>query len=125
MHQINGANAIARRQHAVKSRGRAAPLYVSQDHGARLKPGARFNLRSQRVADAAQPDVPEFVSLSAFDVLRPRSQLGPFGYHHDAEIASSGMATGQDLSHVTNIKRSLRDQDYIGAAGHAAINGDP
>src|SRR5580765_1250160 len=125
MRQINGADAITRRQHAVKSRGRTAALDVSQHHGPRFKAGAGFNLSGERIADAAQPDMIEFVSLSALVRLGPRGKLGALSHHHDAEVAPTDMAPREDLSHITNLKRSLKNQDYIGPAGAAAIDGYP
>src|SRR5437899_491118 len=44
MNQVDCPDAVARGQHAVKSRGRASTLDVSQDHSARLKSSAALDL---------------------------------------------------------------------------------
>src|SRR5579871_2137270 len=78
MHKVNGANAVARGQHAIKSRRRAAALYMAKDHGACLKARAGLDFRCQRVADAAKTHMPKFIRLSTLSVRSAVGKLGAF-----------------------------------------------
>ena len=113
MHQINSADAIPRRQHAIKRCRRAAPLYVPQNDGACFKAGAGLNFRRQRVADSAEPHVAKFIRLSALIFRITCRELGAFRHHNDAEVAPAIMAALDGLSNLLDIKRLLRNQNYI------------
>src|SRR5436305_10217440 len=68
VHQIDRSNAIARRQHAIKSRWRPTALDMTKHYGARLKTGAGLKFRSQRVSDPAKPHMPELICLPALGI---------------------------------------------------------
>ena len=61
MHHVDGAQAVARRQHAIERAGRAAALDVSQHDRAGFESGALLNLAGENVGDAAQFGVTKFV----------------------------------------------------------------
>src|SRR4029077_16444716 len=116
MYEIDGANSIARGQHAIEGRRRAAALYVAQDHRASLKAGAAFDLRRQRGTDATQAHVPELICFSALVVHRLARQPSALRRHDDAEIASAIMAALDGLGNLLDVKRLLRNQNHISSA---------
>src|SRR5206468_9326994 len=110
---IDRSNAIARRQHAIKSRWRPTALDMTKHYGARLKAGAGLKFRSQRVSDAAKPHVPELVCLPALGIGSAVGKLGAFRHHNDAEIASTIVASFNGVGNFLDIKRLLGNQDYV------------
>src|SRR5438270_2107367 len=117
MHQVNGSDSVPRRQHAIKSGWRAAALDVTKHYGTRLKAGAGFYLRCQRITDAAKTHVPKFVSLSALMILGPVGELGSFSHHNNAEVASAVMPVLDRLCNLLNIKRLFMYQAHVRSAG--------
>src|SRR5581483_11212785 len=131
VHHVNGADAVARGQHAVEGAGRAAALDVPQHHGAALESGAALQLPGQHNADAAQPDVAELVAAQVLDDgsavfhVHVGGKLGAFGHHHDAEVAPARVTAAQALGDLFDVKGALGNQDDVGAAGDPAVHGDP
>src|SRR5208337_3188728 len=92
VHHVDGAQSVARRQHAVVGGRRSATLDVSKHYGPRLEARPLFNFASYRGADSAQPDMPEFIAAS----LRASSAMSfvaigkvcALCHHHNAEVSS-------------------------------------
>src|SRR5919108_5091976 len=104
---------------------------MAQNHGASFEASAMLDFAGEDVADSAQARVPEFVFAhilhdgSAVFRVDVRGKLCPFGYDHNAEVAAAGVAQTDRLRDFLDIERNLRDQDYIRAAGHSAVDGNP
>ena len=131
MDHVDRSQAIAGGQYSVKGAGRAAALDVSQDNGSSFESDAPFDFASQDISDAAQPCMTEFVLLH---VLHNRStvlrihigrKFGSLGDDDNAEVASASMAQANGLCDFLDIERTLRNENYIGATGNAAVDGDP
>src|SRR5438093_1509624 len=77
------------RQDAVEGGWRAAALHVTEDRDARLEPRALLDLGRERVADAAEPHVPEGILLLRHQL--PGSFLGrrALGDDDDRERAAA------------------------------------
>src|SRR5208283_5006613 len=129
VHHVDGAQSVARGQHAVVSGGRSAALDVAEHYRARLEAGPLFDLARHGRADTAQPNMPELIAprlQGRFTVfLVTIGKLRAFSYHHDAEISSAVAALTNQLRHLVNIERNFGDQYDVGATSDAAVGCDP
>src|SRR5215469_8168175 len=103
---------------------------MTEHDGAGFKAGALLDFAGQLVADAAHAHVPEFIFppvgehhiAMRIDIGR---ELGAFGGDHNAEVAAAGVAQLDGLGDFVDVEGSFGDQDHVGAAGDAAVHGDP
>src|SRR5205823_5473274 len=104
---------------------------MTQNHGASFEASAMLDFAREDVADSAEARVPEFVFTHILHdgsaVLRVdvRGELCPLGHDHNAKVAPTGVPQTDLLCDFLDIERNLRDQDYIRAAGHSAVDGNP
>jgi hypothetical protein len=103
----------------------ASPLDVAEDRDPRIDGRAHLDLSGDDVADAAQADVAEGVLLARLGdqagVLGP----GPLGHDDDAEHLAA-LAAALDLgADLVEVEGELGDEDDVGPAGEAALDGDP
>ena len=61
VHEVGGLEPVASGEHAVAGRRRAAPLHVAEHRHAGLEAGPFLDLPSERIAYAAEADVPKGV----------------------------------------------------------------
>src|SRR5207245_8509587 len=54
-----------------------------------------------------------------------RSKLGALGHNHNTEVASTGVAHANFGCNFIYIERLFGDQNYVSAAGDAAVNRNP
>ena len=122
--EVRRLEAEARREDAVARGGGAAALDVPEHGHARLVPGPALDLLAEPLADAAlrEQPVPELVDLAL--VLGAR-QLAALADDDDREVLAARVPPLDLVAHLVEVDRPLRDQDHVGAAGDAAVHGDP
>src|SRR5579862_9726115 len=115
---------VARREHAVARRRRAAALNVAQDRDPRLEAGPLLDLAAEQLADAAlgQRRVTELVPLAR---VLEAGQLAAFADDDDREVLAARVAAADAVRDLVEVDGLLRDEDHVGAAGDAAHDGDP
>src|ERR1043166_2447011 len=87
-HEVDGLQAVARRDQAVERRRRPAALDVAEDGHAGLEAGALFDLLRDPVPDAAQLLVAELVLLAARRRELPADGPRPPRAHADRALPS-------------------------------------
>src|SRR5918995_263406 len=110
-----------RREDPIGRRRAAAALHVPEHGYTGLVAGALLDVASERVADAAESDVPELVGLG---FLRDGPALAglvreliPLADDDDREVLAPLVAAPQLGAGLFDGDRLLRDQDHVGAAG--------
>ncbi len=88
---VDGADSVARRQHAIEGAGRASALDVSQHDVAGFEPGAMFEFARQDLADAAQAYVTKLI-------------FAHVGYHRCAVRVSTSLANLAPSATTTMLK---------------------
>ena len=126
-HGVDRGHAEAGGQHAVEGGGGAAALDVAEDRHARLVARcAPRSPRSRSTRDAAEPGVAEGVRARARRATSPPSlRRGALGHDDDRERAAGVVAAPDPVAHLVHVERPLGHEDRVGAAGHAAVGGDP
>src|SRR4029077_5425101 len=102
----------------------AAALDVAEHRGPRLFAGPPLDLSLQPVPDPAQADVAEGVVLVVVLGRHAALRLGALGDDDDRrEVA--GEAAADQLADLVDVELALGDEDRVGAAGEAGVEGDP
>ena len=122
---VDRVQAEAGREHPVEGGRGAAALDVAEHRRARLLAGAALDLALEPVGDAAEADVAEGVELVAVAA----SGMPPFGSAPSATtmIGAKWLSKRRPTSSQTRSMSNwlLGDQDHVGAAGEAGVEGDP
>src|SRR5215471_14709711 len=131
MHHVDGADAVTRGQHAIEGAGRSAALNVAEHDVAGFESGAALDFAREDLPDAAQAHVPEFVFAHLGDDRRAlrridvAGELRAFGNDDDAEVASASVTQANAFGDFLDVERLFGNEDHVGAAGDAAVHGDP
>src|SRR5580658_2209221 len=129
MHHVDGAKSVACGQDAIKGAGRAAALDVPQHNCPSFKAGALFNFAGENVGNAAQFGVTKFVLAHVLEDGRSGTGIGgklcAFRYHDNGEITAPFVALPNRFGNLVDVEGPLGNQDYVCAAGDAAVERDP
>src|ERR1700722_205242 len=129
MNHVDRTQTVARRQHAVESAGGSAALDVSQHDGARLEARPLLDLTRENVGDAAQFRMTEFIFAHVLQDGGARASIGgklcAFRHNDDRKITPTLMPLANRFGHLVNVEGPLGNQNYVGAAGDAAVQRDP
>jgi hypothetical protein len=125
--EVDRGHAVARGQHAVERRGSAAALGVAEVDAARLVAGALLDLLRQRLADAAEPRVPEGVELglpprTALDMRAASRPRRPRRWRNFLPLSQRAFRSRHD---VVDVDLFFRRQGNVRAAGDPGRDGDP
>ena len=121
--QAHGCCAQAGSQPAVKGRGAAAALQVSQNGDTRFNGALFLKILPHPHANAAQAAKVDIIPGNGVDLVLTQ-RPGAFGHGEDGEVgAAQGTGTyfGGDRF---KFKRDFRNEDDICAPGHAGVEGD-
>src|ERR1700761_2944764 len=126
VHEVDGSDAVARGEHAVVGRGRAAALGVAEVDAARFIAGALLDLFGERLPDPRKTSVAEGVDLCACgDLAFDVRELRAFGDDDDGEALAGLPTLFEKSDDVVHVDGALRGEDDVGAAGDADCDGDP
>src|SRR5574341_149717 len=117
--QAHGGGAEAQSQQAVERGRAAAALQVSQYERAGLLPGQLLDGVGHAIGDPPEA-APLAVEIDFAAPLRQR----PFGHDDDAEVASLGFSAGDLVTHLLEVEGDFGDEDDVGRAGEARVEGD-
>ena len=124
MDGVDGRHAEAGGKHPVVGRRGPAALGVAEDGGAGLDAGALLDHRGDHFADAAEARAVERVETLGRQRLLHAGELEALG--DDEHRCTTSVAHMHDpLADLLDCLRLLGDQDGVGAAGHARVQGDP
>ena len=121
--QLDRAGTESRGQDAVEAGRRAAALQVTEHDAPRFLAGQRLELGGDECADAAQPFGDRRRPFRTTTAAAHR--LRALGDHDDAEAGAIGVPCLDAFGDLRQIERNLRNQDDVGAAGDAGIEGNP
>ena len=127
---LHGFDAQPRAEHPVEGRGIAAPLEMSQHEVPRLLARALLDHLGEDQGDAdlllAFLHVSEFVEDFVFlHFFRKLIVLCALGHGDDGVVFPLLVPLVHRRAHFVYIERNFGDQDYVRAAGHPSVQGDP
>src|SRR3954463_13277125 len=99
---------------------------MSEDDSASLKARSFLEFLGEDCADSAKSYMPEFVLLTFFGdnlVVNATGQTRSFSHYHYTEVATTRVTLSDGLSYFIHVEGTLGNQNHIGAAGDAAIDG--
>ena len=117
-------SAESEREQPVVGRGRAAALQVPQHERAGLLAGTELDGPRHLAGDPSEPIYrADPAALDQLDVAA--AGPGTLGHHHDAEAPARRFPRADLRAHLLDVEGDLGDQDHVGAAREAAVQGDP
>ncbi len=125
MEQLYGLHAEPRGKDPVVGRRRPSPLQVAEHHEAGLKLEPLFDLVGEKLAYAAEPYMAERVELLFLRYHAGGLRGRAFGRDDYAEVLSGGAPVLDMFADIVDVKRLLRDEDYVRASGEPAVYGYP
>ena len=98
---------------------------MAEHGGTGLESGSLLDLTLESLPDAAQASVAELVLLPGGELHGALLGKRALRHHHDRERPAASVPAPHQAADFLDVEGPLRDQDHVGAAGDAGMQGDP
>ena len=124
MDKPGGVSPELRRQHPVKSRGRASSLQVTEHHRPDLAAEPARNLAGHDLADPTELHLAPAARITTVHETA-LGQMGSFSDHDQRVSLALAVAVRHRAADVLEVPRDLRQQDHVATTGDARMQRDP